>query len=163
MENRPSLALENISLGVIVKIVCDQMQLSHDKIPSDSQSRRVSLARSMVAYFAHYHAKYSYEDIAAVVCRTPNSIGKTLRRYLKLASSDREIRSLLNGIEKNCQSPIWIDGFLRLMNIYMFYFNLLSLTLIVSALTYSKDSISGISQGILPSYFQFDLCHYSPS
>jgi chromosomal replication initiation ATPase DnaA len=100
MENRPSLALENISLGVIVKIVCDQMQLSHDKIPSDSQSRRVSLARSMVAYFAHYHAKYSYEDIAAVVCRTPNSIGKTLRRYLKLASSDREIRSLFNGIEK---------------------------------------------------------------
>jgi hypothetical protein len=54
----------------------------------------------MIAYFAHYHAKYTYNDIAAVLCREPASISKTLRRHLKLASTDREIQSAMTSIER---------------------------------------------------------------
>lgn len=46
------------------------------------------------------HAKYTFDDIAAVVCRQPNSISKTLRRYLKLANTDSEVRHVLSSIEK---------------------------------------------------------------
>ena len=100
MQNRPSLALENISLAIIEKIVCKQLRVSVDSVASDSQSKQVSLARSMIAYFAHYHAKYTFEDIAAVVCRQPNSISKTLRRHLKLANTNREVRNAIMSIER---------------------------------------------------------------
>ncbi len=100
IQNRPSLALENISLAIIEKIVCKQLRVSVDSIASDSQAKQVSLARSMIAYFAHYHAKYTFADIAAVVCRQPNSISKTLRRHLKLANTNLEVRNTIMSIER---------------------------------------------------------------
>jgi REP element-mobilizing transposase RayT len=100
IRNTRSLALENVSLNVICKIVCEILRVSLEKVASDSQARRASLARSMIAFFGHYHAKYTYEDIAAVVCREPNSISKTLRRHLKLAVTDREIKRAISSIER---------------------------------------------------------------
>lgn len=100
VQNKPSLALENISLTTIEAIVCKKLRVSVDNIASASLAKRVSLARSMIAYFGHYHAKYTFDDIAAVVCRQPNSISKTLRRHLKLANTDREVRQVLISIEK---------------------------------------------------------------
>lgn len=100
IQNKPSLALENISLTVITKIVCEQLQVSLDSIASENLSKRVSIARSMIAYFAHYHAKYTYHDIAAVLCRQPASVSSTLRRHLKLAATDREIKSAMASVER---------------------------------------------------------------
>lgn len=100
VQSRPSLALENMSLTIIEAIVCKQLRVSVDSIASSSLAKRVSLARSMIAYFAHYHAKYTFDDIAAVVCRQPNSISKTLRRHLKLVNTNSEVRHVLMSIEK---------------------------------------------------------------
>ncbi len=58
--------------------MCAQLEVTLDVIASMSQGRNASLARSMIANFAHYHAKYSFIDIATMVCRDPPGISKTL-------------------------------------------------------------------------------------
>lgn len=100
IQNNPSIALENISLTIIAKIVSEKMNVSQEKIESGNQNRQVCLARSMIAYFSHYHAKYTFQDIAAVVCRQPNSISKTMHRYLKLATTNRNVRHVMATIER---------------------------------------------------------------
>jgi chromosomal replication initiation ATPase DnaA len=82
------------------EIVCELMQVPFEKVMSDSQARRISLARSMIALFGYYHAKYTFQVIAAILCSEPSSISKTLRRHLKLATSDREIKKAITTIEK---------------------------------------------------------------
>lgn len=112
LQNRPSLALENISLTIIAKVVCKQFQVSLESIVSDSQARRVTLARSMIAYFGHFHAKYTFVDISAIVCRQPNSIGKTLSRHLKLAAFSREVSNEIISIEREL-SISDVDGWIK--------------------------------------------------
>lgn len=100
VKNKPSLSIENISLAVISKIVCEQLEVTLDAVASESQARNISLARSMIAYFAHYHAKYSFIDIATVICREPPSISKTLRRHLRRAEIGSDVKNAMNAIEK---------------------------------------------------------------
>ena len=41
-----------------------------------------------------------FHDIASVVCRQPNRISKTLRRHLKLVTTDRGVRNVIISIER---------------------------------------------------------------
>lgn len=100
IKNIPSLSIENISLAVISKVICEQLGVTLDDVASVSQARNISLARSMIAYFAHYHARYSFIDIATVVCRDPPSISKTLRRHLRRATTGSDVRTAIEAIER---------------------------------------------------------------
>ena len=95
---KPCLSLENIPLPKLVKIICDHMQVNPDAIPSPSLAKRVSLARSMLAYFGHYHGRYTFEDLACLMGRQAKSISKTLHAHLILANSDRQVRSLIDSL-----------------------------------------------------------------
>lgn len=100
MKNKPSLAIENISLASISRVVCEQLEVTLDAIASVSQARNISLARSMIAYFAHYHARYSFIDIATIVCRDPPSVSKTLRRHLRRAKTGSDVKNAMEAIER---------------------------------------------------------------
>lgn len=95
----PCLTLDHVSLNTLTIVICDHMQIPLEKIASPSQAKRVSLARSMIAYFAHYHAHYTFADIAGILGRQPKSISKTLCRHLMLASHNREIRNTIDSLE----------------------------------------------------------------
>ena len=93
------LALENMPLRKIAEVICDQVGIDIKLLDSESQAHDVSLARSMTAYFAHYHAKHSLKDIAAVFCREPDSVSKALHRCLRRAKNDKSIHHLISILE----------------------------------------------------------------
>lgn len=97
---KPCLSLENIPLVKLVTIICSHMQVNPDEIDSPSLARRVSLARSMIAYYAHYHGKYTFEDVACLMGRQSKSISKTLRGHLVLANVDQRVRGLMESLER---------------------------------------------------------------
>jgi putative transposase len=100
IKHQPSLALENIPLETIINIICKHLRVTPDEISSGSQARHISLARSIIAYFAHYHALYTLEDIAMVFYRQAGSLSKTMQRHLKLANADKKIRNIFTSVEK---------------------------------------------------------------
>ena len=100
MQNQPFLYIKNISLFSIIRLVCEHLKIPQEKISSDSVHRRVCLARSIITYYAHYHAQYTFADVAPLLGRHPDSITKTLRRHLKLAKESREIMRMTSSIEK---------------------------------------------------------------
>ena len=103
--NKPSLAIENISLVTLANLICHHLHLPLDKICSESQARRISLARSMIVYFAHYHAKYTLEDIATLLGRQAKSISHTLHRHLRLAIINHDIRNTMTSLERKLSLP----------------------------------------------------------
>lgn len=105
MQNKPSLALENITIDTIIKIVCSHLNVSQDDLSSGSQIRNVTLARSMIAYFSHYHALYTLNDVAALFCLQRNSLSKTLHRHLNLAQSNKRISATLKALEGKLSRP----------------------------------------------------------
>lgn len=98
-QSKPSLALENIPLSKITKIVCDFLDVPTSDLSSGSQARKVTFARSMIAYFSHYHAKYTLNEIAAYFCMVSKSVSQTLHSYLKRAKSDEKIRRVMDMLE----------------------------------------------------------------
>lgn len=53
----------------------------------------------MIAYFAYYDTKYTFQDIGVTVYWQPNSISKTLGQDLKLAATNNDIRLMMITIE----------------------------------------------------------------
>lgn len=98
--NQPMLSIENISLKTIMRIVCDCLDIKLDEIVSCSQARRITLARSMVTYYGHYHAKYTLEDIAGNFHMRADSVSKTLQRHLRKAQTCKEIRRIMIAVER---------------------------------------------------------------
>lgn len=112
MQNKPSLALENIGLHKIAKIVCEHLNVPINELASNSQKSTVSLARSMITYYAHYHAKYTLQDIASTFGRQANSISKTLQRHLRKSKDNHAIQKTMDLLERKL-SISNIDTLLR--------------------------------------------------
>lgn len=93
------LALENVPLHKIIDIVCDYLDVNPDDLSSGSQARKVTLARSMITYYSHYHAKYQLEDIASYFCLQRDSVSKTLHIHLRKAKSDMRINRMMEVLD----------------------------------------------------------------
>jgi hypothetical protein len=98
------LALENIPLRKIAIVICDHLNISMDMLKSESQCKGVMLAKILVAYYGHYHAKYYLKDIALVFNMRPDSLSRTLNRYLKKIHKDSFLKAAMTKIE--CQLAI---------------------------------------------------------
>jgi putative transposase len=98
-QKKPSLALENVSLHKIAHIVCECLDVPEKTLSSVSQDRNVTFARSMIAYFGHYHAKYTFDEIAAYFCMLPKSISSTMHRYLRKIKVDGKFNRLMEVLE----------------------------------------------------------------
>lgn len=99
-KNKPMLALEGTPLNKIAKIICQHLEISIDDLSSDSQKMNISLARSMLAYFGHYHAKYTLRDIACILAREPDSVSKTMKRHIKKSLSCQQTRAVMKSLEQ---------------------------------------------------------------
>jgi len=93
------LALENVPIKVIVNVICGHLGVPVAALTSSSQQRTVVLARVIVAYFAHYYAKYFLKDIAALFDLAPDSLSKSVNRFLKKSQSDKYLQDLMRIIE----------------------------------------------------------------
>lgn len=97
--NKPVLALEHIPVQQIMRIICDYLNVDLDDISSGTRAKRAVLARAMIAYYSHYHAKYTLNDIASFFGLKTDSLSKTMHRYLKQAKSDDHVRKIMEILE----------------------------------------------------------------
>ncbi|MBS0351220.1 MAG: hypothetical protein JSR33_08565 [Proteobacteria bacterium] len=93
------LALENFPLRKIAIIVCDHLNICIDMLKSESQRELVISAKVLVAYYGHYHAKYYLKDIALVFNMRPDSLSRTLNRYLKKMNQELFLKTIMTRIE----------------------------------------------------------------
>lgn len=89
----------NLPLDKITAIICEEMQISQEKLISSSLHRRAVLARSMVTYFAHYRAGYLLSTIANCLDRRADSISKTTHRTLKQIQTNYKLSQLIKTLE----------------------------------------------------------------
>ena len=105
-DKNPMLALENVPLVHLAEVICKEMGVSMEHLVSDSQARQVTLARSLVFYFGHYHARYKVFDLGILLNWQPDSLAKTLSRQLANRSRRQAIEQL---IEKFARKFLVID------------------------------------------------------
>jgi|GEM_PF-1208517 len=99
VSNMPMLSLENMPLQKIAIIICDHLNISMDMLKSESQCQTVMLAKILVTYFGHYHAKYYLKDIALAFNMRSDSLSKTFNRYLRKMHQDPFLKATLASLE----------------------------------------------------------------
>lgn len=90
----------NLPLEKIITIICEQMQISQEQLASGSVRRKIVLARSMIAYFAHYRAGFLLTNIAICLDKRADSISKTMHSTLNQLHSNHKLAQLMNSIER---------------------------------------------------------------
>lgn len=100
INNRPRLDLRKISITKIAEIVCDAMQVSLENLMSESKKEKETLARSLVAYFAHYYGQYPLKEIALLLFRKPDTITRTMHRQLASEKKKKLIERWIRRIEE---------------------------------------------------------------
>ncbi len=97
---RSSISIDHLSVIDIAFVVCQVTEVDFDKLATQDISKRLTLARVMIAYFCHYYASHQLNDIALFLDRNPQSLSKTMSRYLSL-DGDRKITDFwIKKIEK---------------------------------------------------------------
>jgi len=89
----------NLPLNKIIEVICEELQISQEKLASCCLSQRAVLGRSIVTYFAHYHAGYFLTDIAISLDRQPDSISKTTHKTLKQIRQNPKLTKLVQVIQ----------------------------------------------------------------
>ena len=69
-------------MNEIIEFICQELNINKDKINSVSQCAEVSQARSIIAYFSHYHAGYTLKTISIYFERRADNISETMHRHL---------------------------------------------------------------------------------
>lgn len=81
--------ITHLSIMEIANTICNCMNISLSKATSSSRQFEHVLTRSMICYFAHYHARYPIKKISLLLGRKPAAVSKTMHRIL---ASDRHIK-----------------------------------------------------------------------
>lgn len=92
--------LRNVKFEIIVDEVCKRFNISSEMLSSVSNHKKITTARVLIAYIAHYKADYLLRDIALKFGRNPGSFGKTFHRNLKILSDDKKLQQELKMLEK---------------------------------------------------------------
>ncbi len=90
INSRSCLIIEHLSIEAISEVVCHTLNIQASQLKSVSHNRDIVFARSMVAYFAHFHGRYYLKDIADSLQQHPDSISRTMHRNLGRISEDEE-------------------------------------------------------------------------
>ena len=69
-------------------------------LSDDQRTRKSIFARCMIAYYAHYHAKFTLNDIANYFCACPDNISKSMHKCLKLAKIDSKVSNTMKMLER---------------------------------------------------------------
>lgn len=98
--------LINFPINRIITIICNVMQIPPEKITTNTLERKFVLARSMITYFAHYHAGYLLTDIAIILAKNVDNLSKTTHKMLKKARSNDELRKLTEFLERKLHEEL---------------------------------------------------------
>jgi hypothetical protein len=53
----------------------------------------------MVAYYAHYHGKYTLEYIAGYFCMWADGLSKTMNKHLKRSKENCDLLKIMEALE----------------------------------------------------------------
>lgn len=90
----------DLSLQDIIQIVADHMGIAAEELSEENYSRKTSLARSIIAYYAHYHAGYYLKDIAFTLNKHPVSLSRQLHVTLKRRYQEQHLRHLFAALSR---------------------------------------------------------------
>lgn len=92
------LSLNILTLKEIIGVICDYFGITLHRLRSASKEDLVTMARTLVVYYAHYYAEYKISHIAPVLGFRADSLSKTMHRQLssqkKRDKLDLKIESL---------------------------------------------------------------------
>ena len=91
----------SLSIFEIAQTVCSYMKINIDDITSEKQNHDIVFSRSIITYFAHYHANYYLKEIAYFFKRNPDGLSRSMHHQLKFSHQDGYIQMLLMGIESD--------------------------------------------------------------
>lgn len=94
------LNLSNFTINEIIYFISEHLGINIDKISSVSQEPKICQARSLITYFAHYHAGYTLLSIALFLDREPDSISKTMHRNLANSQFKSDIEKLTHHFQR---------------------------------------------------------------
>ncbi len=101
INSRSDLSLTHLSIEEIRAIICKQLNIEEGLISSVSLNQKVVFARSMIAYFAHYHGRYYLKDIASSMARCSDTVSRTMHKHLINANSNKEISKTISLLHAN--------------------------------------------------------------
>lgn len=106
IRNNKKVDLRNISLQRVIKVVCENIGVDDNDLPSVSSAQKLTRARALIAYYAHYHGTYLMGDIAIKFARNPESFSKTVHRNLKKITVDKAFFKIMKRIERQLSSGL---------------------------------------------------------
>ena len=81
--DEPYLDLSVFSIKEIIEIVCDYIEVDMTELSSPSLSKKIILARGLVAFYCHYHAYYTLTDISYYFAQKPGGVSRNLHKRIK--------------------------------------------------------------------------------
>lgn len=93
---KDSIHLNSLSIVDIAKTISSFMKIDSKTVLSKCQDHNVVLARSMIAYFAHYYANHHFNEISSYLNRNPKSLSRTMHRTIILQKTKPIIYELEN-------------------------------------------------------------------
>lgn len=101
--------LTSLSIHQISLIVCQHLAIEPEHLPTASCNRRVILARSIIAYFAHYCAHHYIIRISEFFDRKPESVSRAMHRELKTRLQEPVMKLLMTDIENDLNKLITLQ------------------------------------------------------
>ncbi len=97
---RKELTLHHLSFEEISAVVCEQMKLPPEAICSVSHRKEIVFARSMIAYFSHYHGRYYLKDLAVLLDRNAEVLSRTMHQNLRKIREDKVLRRIFCQLQQ---------------------------------------------------------------
>ena len=95
-----------LTLDEIINTICTESGTERTVLSEPVYSRDVCHIRSLITYFAHYHAGYTLKDIAIFVWQLPDSVSRTMHRQIKQGKLQKHIKPLKNALNQSVSQKL---------------------------------------------------------
>lgn len=98
--------MPRINFANILKAVCDYFDVQFETVRSSSRSKQITLVRNITATIAHYHADYLLKEIAVYFRQHPDTVSRSLHRFLRNKAPNSELNQLIALLTKEALKKV---------------------------------------------------------
>lgn len=93
------LDFKHIGLSRLAILVCQYLNVALIDVQSDKRCKELVIARNLITYVAHYRSRHFLCDIAYYLNRNPDTLSRTLNRFLMDLESKKSVIRLIRAVE----------------------------------------------------------------
>ncbi len=95
------LDLKFLSVLEIAQMVCKYLDISFSLLTDHSKKESLTMARTLVAYYAHYHGMYKIKHIAQLLHCNADTLSKTMHRQFSSEKKREQLHAKMKALEQN--------------------------------------------------------------